>query len=1340
MAVAISNQWAGTFSQPAAMGVTPPALQSVVVPLTPASSVGGGSGTPTAGNWLVTLIAMNESASAPGFTCGVGDDIHSFWRPGDETTSTWAVSSRAGLTRCSAWYTANTARVPGNVYVAPDGCFDALAVLVLEVSGLGAWDTVTGIVTSYAAAATSLPLSLGAPSGAALVIGAVAGDNTANGQAFAPGGWTALHTVTASNGTDHTSDAELTAAWITTSGSLSVSGSATSAVNLSGVLIGVLTSAPSPVPAGHDPNWPLLKCEAAFGAGFQTPQDQVTWTDLSSRLWSWSEETGVQFELGEIQATELNLELDNYDNMLASDNPASYFYTAAGGGWQPSSAFYDALVAGAAPLGWWKLADAAGSSTAADSSGNGHAGTATSVTFGNASEAVNGNTSASFASASSSHVLTTYNPALGSALTVEGWVNLNGLTQPTSFGRVIANSFSDSDSKGFQLYRNGSRAQFWIGNGSINGGVIGGTVPATGWTYLAGTYDGTTIRLYVNGVQAGSAAFTGSVPAGTATGIGIGYNPAYAGDFINGLIAECAVYGTALTASQVAARYTAGPGITGTPVRIRAAAGTLGGVTVNRWYVIQRNVEIWPQQVDPAYRRTIRGTATDVWSAASAASPTPYRGEVEQDSPYAWYPGDDATLAGGTLPSTMRNAATGNTNPLNIIISPNGTGPDTGYGTDGTSAGIYGYTTGVPVGLATYTVAQAQGWMFGDPPSGQQSSQSGNPVTASPGSAAWQQIGASGNTGSKGWLLSCNDAGFPPLSAGITVEGWFLFPYFGSQKEFSQSGIHVFAQEPYCPLTLLTLTTGSAPVALLQLDTSGHLSLVTYNGTTPTSHSVYTTSDLRTGGWFHVAATLTTSTWTVYLNGGLSATVSGSGTSMTSAWSWLVVNGDMGSTHGGGTPASIVHGANLSWAHVAVYPLQLPAWRIRAHYWSALTAFGQVPTPTGLGLQIVATTGGSSTLWPDGQQGTGTFGLSNNSFTFSALVVAQIGSYTSGPSAWTVGGSAGSSSALLGYVVCPSWSGLAPQYAVYTAASVGAETQASVTAGLGEVYTSGYGGSAAGAGIGHLSGGSGAAPPAAASSVGDTVAQRLERILGYGNLVSPARCIDPAALLVQAATDIGGQQSGQNLQNIAQSDGGLLFIDNLGNLTYWQRSHLASQYASPAWNLGPDGTTGQVPYYRETFSWLEDPQRVFNAILIQPFSPDGTNLADITPAQGAQVNASQAQYGAQPHQITSYLQSPSEQQAQANWIFEYFGTSQIRVEGVMVNAAPDPAAFPLVLGINVGDVVTCQNWQLGGGGATGTFRVSSIHREFAFGGDDAEDAARATVTLKLDFEPDSYWS
>ncbi len=174
------------------------------------------------------------------------------------------------------------------------------------------------------------------------------------------------------------------------------------------------------------------------------------------------------------------------------------------------------------------------------------------------------------------------------------------------------------------------------------------------------------------------------------------------------------------------------------------------------------------------------------------------------------------------------------------------------------------------------------------------------------------------------------------------------------------------------------------------------------------------------------------------------------------------------------------------------------------------------------------------------------------------------------------------------------------------------------------------------------------------------------------------------------------------------------------------------------WTLGPAANGATVIPYARTLRWTADPQRVWTFIGITPFAPDGSQLAIIEPTNASGVNTAQKQYGAQPFQINSYLQSTTEMQTQANWIFSNFGQLQIRTENVKVDAASYPAAWALVLGASVGDVISIQNWQIGGGGNTGTFRISGIRRHISFAGQGGQ--VEGSIEIQADFEPSSYWS
>ena len=416
---------------------------------------------------------------------------------------------------------------------------------------------------------------------------------------------------------------------------------------------------------------------------------------------------------------------------------------------------------------------------------------------------------------------------------------------------------------------------------------------------------------------------------------------------------------------------------------------------------------------------------------------------------------------------------------------------------------------------------------------------------------------------------------------------------------------------------------------------------------------------------------------------------------MTSAWTWFIANADMGSG-GGGTTSGITHGGNVSIAHLAVYPYILPLYRIIAHYWAAMTGFGLLPAPGSVAIAQVGTAlyglsvGASPTpnpgvsYSPDGSIYTGGYATTPDAGIFVAVltplaaqVVAVAGGYTSGPSIWgqvSLFGAYGSfngvasASPVAGFVT---WTGVATKFNVYSSTQINTGAEAAVTRADGVAFTSGYGASASVAGIGVIGGGSGGSPPAAASAIGDTVAGRIERVMGYGNVTYPGRCIDQAPLLVQAALDVGGQAASQNVQAIAISDGGMLYVDNVGAITYWQRSHLASQYANPVWLIGPTTAAGEIPYDRD-IHWVLDPQRAWNAITISPYSPTGASLPLITPSNGTGVVASQKAYGAQPYPINSYLQSQAEMASQANWLFTNFGQPQRRAEKVKIDAASYP--------------------------------------------------------------------
>ena len=170
---------------------------------------------------------------------------------------------------------------------------------------------------------------------------------------------------------------------------------------------------------------------------------------------------------------------------------------------------------------------------------------------------------------------------LTGAMTLEAWVF------PTATGGwrdVIYKGQNDL------YYLEGSS---YTGNAPAMGGTFspsplysgGGALPLSTWSHLAATYDGASVRLYVNGTQVGSRAQTG--PIQTSTGpLSIGGDALY-GQYFAGRIDEVRVYGRALTALEIQGDMQTPiggtPPVNQPPVAVAGGAPTTGNapLTVN---------------------------------------------------------------------------------------------------------------------------------------------------------------------------------------------------------------------------------------------------------------------------------------------------------------------------------------------------------------------------------------------------------------------------------------------------------------------------------------------------------------------------------------------------------------------------------------------------------------------------------------------------------------------------------------------------------------------------------------------------------------------------------------
>lgn len=146
-----------------------------------------------------------------------------------------------------------------------------------------------------------------------------------------------------------------------------------------------------------------------------------------------------------------------------------------------------------------------------------------------------------------------------SAISIGLWVKFNSLS--TGNPRIFANSHTDTDGNGFQMYYSAGTLAFNLGtnHGQLTASWNSSGLTTGVWYFIVCTYDGTTALLYCNGVQRASASGTAGSTINTASyPVNIGRNPAYGGDYTSANVAEFFINGAALSSTRVAHLYTTG--------------------------------------------------------------------------------------------------------------------------------------------------------------------------------------------------------------------------------------------------------------------------------------------------------------------------------------------------------------------------------------------------------------------------------------------------------------------------------------------------------------------------------------------------------------------------------------------------------------------------------------------------------------------------------------------------------------------------------------------------------------------------------------------------------------
>ena len=232
-----------------------------------------------------------------------------------------------------------------------------------------------------------------------------------------------------------------------------------------------------------------------------------------------------------------------WDSATTSNGPHTLLAVARDAAGNRSSASVDVTVSNTSstPSGLvaaYSFNDGSGVQTR-DSSGQSNTGTiagATWTTNGKFGSALSFNGTSAWVTIADANSLD-----LTTGMTIEAWVNPSS---GTGWRSVVLKETSGGLAYALYSANNGSRPAGYVHTHDDVGVTGTAAVPLNSWTHLALTYDGATLRLYVNGILVRSTSGHGA--AASAGALRIGGNSVW-GEYFRGLIDEVRIYNRALT-------------------------------------------------------------------------------------------------------------------------------------------------------------------------------------------------------------------------------------------------------------------------------------------------------------------------------------------------------------------------------------------------------------------------------------------------------------------------------------------------------------------------------------------------------------------------------------------------------------------------------------------------------------------------------------------------------------------------------------------------------------------------------------------------------------------------
>ncbi|MEV4314353.1 LamG-like jellyroll fold domain-containing protein [Actinocrispum sp. NPDC049592] len=358
--------------------------------------------------------------------------------------------------------------------------------------------------------------------------------------------------------------------------------------------------------------------------------------------------------------------------------------------------------------------DGAGS-TAIDRTGRGHTGTLSGATWSA------GHTSGGLSFNGVDNLVTIADAAdlrLSTAMTLSAWVKP---TANTAWRTAILKESPGNLSYALYASGPGIPSSYFI---SGNEKFVNGTspLPLNTWSHLTVTYNGSTMRLYVNGSEVANAPVTGNIASSTAP-LRLGGNLIW-GEYFAGEMDDVRIYNRALSATEVSADKdvpVAGDGISPTaPTNLAANGGV--GTTALSWTAATDNVGVTGYDIHrsttngftPSAATRINTVTGTTFTDTGLAAGTYYYRVIARDASGNTSEASNQAIAavtGDTTPPTVSITAPAGGSTVSGPITVSANAADAGgiggvtFKVDGTTIGTEDTTSPYSISWNTTTVA-----------------------------------------------------------------------------------------------------------------------------------------------------------------------------------------------------------------------------------------------------------------------------------------------------------------------------------------------------------------------------------------------------------------------------------------------------------------------------------------------------------------------------------------------------------------------------------------------------------------------------------------------------------